>query len=150
MHNVAASILAFVGGFVLMALEIVGAPYLPKFFGGSFYIWVSQIGVVLIALAMGYYIGGRLADRYQRLAVLALLLVPAGILTFLIPSFSDPLITALIQRHPIDRDIPVFWQKFDPVLGSSLVFLLPCFGLATLSPYLIRLTTGSLAHVGRT
>src|SRR5205823_32286 len=132
MRSLATSSLAFVGGFVLMALEVIGARYLAKDFGGSFYVWVSQIGVVLIALALGYYVGGALADRWQRLSVLCLALVPAGVVTYLIPDFSNTLITALIMRHPAERDIPHLWQKLDPVLGSALVFLLPCFGLATL------------------
>src|SRR5881396_1876557 len=93
MRNLVASALAFVGGFVLMALEIIGARYLAKDFGGSFYVWVSQIGVVLIALALGYYVGGALADRWQRLSVLTFVLVPAGLLTCLIPNFSNRLIT---------------------------------------------------------
>src|SRR5437773_8557259 len=150
MRNLGASTLAFVGGFVLMALEVIGARYLAKDFGGSFYVWISQIGVVLIALALGYYFGGTLADRCQRLSVLGGVLIPSGILTCLIPNFSNRLITALILRHPADRDIPILWQKLDPVLGSSLVFLLPCFGLATLSPYLIRLSARTLSQVGRT
>ena len=41
------------------------------------------------------------------------------------------------------------WQKLDPVLGSAVVFLLPCLVLAMLSPYMIRLSTHSLAQVGR-
>lgn len=149
MRNLAASTLAFVGGFVLMALEVIGARYLAKDFGGSFYVWISQIGVVLIALALGYYVGGTLADRWQRLSLLSAVLIPSGLLTCLIPNFSERLISALILRHPTERDIPLLWQKLDPVLGSSLVFLLPCFGLATLSPYLIRLSTRSLSQVGR-
>src|SRR5713226_8763915 len=107
MRGLAASFLAFMGGFVLMALEVIGARYLAKDFGGSFYVWVSQIGVVMIALALGYYVGGALADRWPRLSVLGVLLVPAGLLTALIPSFSNRLITALILRHPADRDIPL-------------------------------------------
>lgn len=53
------------------------------------------------------------------------------------------------MRHPIDRAVPAFWQKLDPVLGSSLVFLLPCVGLASVAPCLIRWMTHNLAHVGR-
>src|SRR5438445_4995704 len=123
MRNLAASALAFAGGFILMALEVIGARYLAKDFGGSFYVWISQIGVVLIALALGYYVGGAVADRWQRLSVLCLALVPAGVVTYLIPDFSNTLITALIMRHPAERDIPHLWQKLDPVLGSALVFL---------------------------
>jgi len=131
-----------------MVLEIIGARFLAKDFGSSFYVWVSQIGVILIALALGYGVGGALADRYQRLSLLGALLAPAGILTFFIPEFSSALINRIIMRHPLDRSIPPIWQKLDPAIGSSLIFLLPCFVLATLSPYMIRLATHKLAHVG--
>jgi MFS family permease len=112
-------------------------------------VWVSQIGVVLIALAIGYYAGGALADRWRRLSLLAGLLLPTGLLLFLIPSLGARLIDGLITRHPVDRPIPPLWQKLDPVLGSALIFLLPCVALATLSPYMIRLATKSLAQLGR-
>jgi MFS family permease len=149
MRNAAATLLVLLGGFAIMVLEIIGARYLAKDFGSSFYVWVSQIGVILIALALGYAVGGALADRFQRPSFLAVLLVPAGLATFLIPDFAARLINAVITRHPMDRDIPLLWQKVDPAIGSSLIFLFPCFGLATLSPYMIRLTARQLTHVGK-
>lgn len=132
-----------------MVLEVIGARFLAKDFGSSFHVWVSQIGVVLIALALGYYLGGALADRWQRVSVLVALLVPAGGMLLLIPIWAERLIDAIIKRHPVDQPIPLVWQKLDPVLGSALVFLMPCVVLATLSPYMIRLATQSLSEVGR-
>ncbi len=149
MRLFAATTLVFLGGFAIMVLEIVGARYLAKDFGSSFHVWVSQIGVILIALALGYVVGGALADRWGRVVFLSVLLVPTGALIALIPSFAPRLINAIVLRHPTDRDIPAVWQKLDPVIGSSLIFLLPCFVLATLSPYMIRLGTRTIAHVGR-
>jgi len=149
MRNAAAAALVFIGGFIMMVLEIIGARFLAKDFGSSFHVWVSQIGVVLIALAVGYYLGGALADRWQRLSILVILLVPAGLLLLLIPNMAAGIIDAIILRHPADRPIPLFWQKFDPVLGSALIFLMPCVVLAMLSPYMIRLATHSLAQLGR-
>ena len=131
-----------------MVLEIIGARYLAKDFGSSFYVWVSQIGVILIALALGYVVGGVLADRWQRLMFLGIILLPAGVLTAFIPVFAPRLIDSIVLRHPGDKDIPLLWQKLDPVIGSSLIFLLPCFALATISPYMIRLGSQKLAHVG--
>ena len=145
----AATTLVFLGGFAIMVLEIIGARYLAKDFGSSFYVWVSQIGVILIALALGYVAGGALADRWQRLAFLSALLLPTGAMIALIPAFAPRLIDMIVLRHPATHPIPAVWQKLDPVIGSSLVFLLPCFVLATLSPYMIRLGTQTLAHVGR-
>src|SRR5204862_3627672 len=100
MQNLAAAALVFI--FIIMVLEIIGARFLAKDFGSSFYVWVSQIGVVLIALTLGYYLGGALADRWQRLSVLVALLVPAGLLLFLIPNMAPWLIDAIIMRHPAD------------------------------------------------
>lgn len=141
--------MVFMGGFIMMVVEIIGARFLARDFGSSFHVWVSQIGVVLIALAAGYYLGGALADKWQRLALLGCLLMPSGLLLLFLPQWATVLINALIQRHAPDQPISPFWQKADPVLGSALVFLLPCVVLATLSPCLIRLSTRSLDTVGR-
>lgn len=149
MQNVSAIILVFLGGFAIMVLEIIGARFLAKDFGSSFYVWVSQIGVILTALALGYFVGGMLADRYRRASFLAWLLFLAGVITFLIPEFAAPLINAIVLRHPVERSIPLLWQKLDPVMGSALIFLLPCSMLATLAPYMIRLAADRLAHVGK-
>jgi MFS family permease len=149
MRNAAAATLVFLAGFIIMVLEIIGARFLAKDFGSSFHVWVSQIGVVLIALTLGYYLGGALADRWQRLSFLMALLAPAGLGLYFIPSWSKWLIDPIILRHPLDQPVPLVWQKLDPVLGSACVFLMPCVVLAILSPYMIRLATQSLAQVGR-
>jgi hypothetical protein len=142
--------IVFLGGFAIMVLEIVGARYLAKDFGGSFYVWTSQIGVILIALSLGYYVGGACADRFRHGTFLGLLLLPTGLFTGLIPHFAGGIMEWIIMRHPAERSIPLFWQKLDPALGSALIFLGPCFVLAMLSPTMIRLATRRVSHVGRT
>src|SRR5215831_8093985 len=149
MKSAAAAALVFIGGFIIMVLEIIGARFLARDFGGYFYVWVSQIGVVLVALALGYYLGGALADRWHRLAFLMWLLLPAGLLLLFLPETASWLIDRIITRHPADQEVPALWQKLDPVLGSAVTFLIPCVVLAMLSPYMIRLATQSLAQVGR-
>lgn len=133
-----------------MVLEIIGARYLAKDFGGSFYVWISQIGVILIALAIGYAVGGALADRFRRPGFLALPLSIAAVATYLIPAFTPPLLNSIVMRHPAEKAIPALWLKLDPVLGSTLVFFLPCFVLATLPPYMIRVASRQLEQVGTT
>src|SRR5262245_1507033 len=126
MRNAAAAAVVFLAGFIIMVLEIIGARFLAKDFGSSFHVWVSQIGVVLIALALGYYLGGALADRWQRPSHLVALLVPAGLLLWLIPNTAAWMIDWIVTRHPVGKPVPMLWQKLDPVLGSALIFLLPC------------------------
>jgi MFS family permease len=149
MRNMAAGLLVFSGGFAIMVLEIIGARYLARDFGSSFYVWVSQIGMIMTALALGYYAGGALGDRWQRLRWLGVALVPAGILTMLIPNYSGRILDAIVMRHPLDQPIPALWLKLDPAIGSAVVFFLPCFVLATLGPCLIRLSSHQLSNVGR-
>ena len=139
----------FLGGFIIMVLEMIGVLYLAKDFGGSFYVWTSQIGVILMALSLGYAIGGSLADRFQRTAFLAAPLGVAGIFTFFIPQITPRLIQAIVTRHPPDQSISMIWMKIDPALGSAVVFFLPCFVLAVLSPYMIRITARQLESVGK-
>lgn len=148
MLRIATVAFVFLGGFVIMVLEMIGVLYLAKDFGGSFYVWTSQIGMILTALSLGYAIGGSLADRFQRTAFLAAPLAVAGIFTFFIPQISPPLINAIIQRHPPGQDIPMIWMKLDPAFGSAVIFFLPCFALAILSPYMIRITARQLEKVG--
>ena len=64
-----AGLFVFLGGFAVMVLEIVGARLLAKDFGSSFYVWTSQIGVILVALSMGYFFGGILADKLKNFPV---------------------------------------------------------------------------------
>jgi hypothetical protein len=147
MLKVFTGVFVFLGGFAVMVLEIIGARYLAKDFGGDFYVWISQIGVILIALALGYAIGGALGDRFQRAGFLAGPLAVAGIFTFFIPKFTPRLLDAIVLRHP-SGDIPLLWKKLDPALGSAVVFFLPCFVLAVISPYMIRVTARKLESVG--
>ncbi len=138
----------FCGGFAVMVLEIIGTLYLAKEFGGSFYVWAAQIGVVLIALACGYAVGGALADRFRHAWVLATPLGIAGLFTILIPRITEPLLEKIVLRHPAGQDIPMIWQKLDPMFGSATVFFLPCFVLAILPPYMVRLAARRLEQVG--
>jgi len=139
--------IVFLGGFVIMVLEIVGARYLPIYFGGAFYVWISQIGVILIALSLGYYWGGVWADRWQRARFLTWMLIPTAIYVALIPHFSGYILDCISMRHPGPPSM--LWRKLDPAMGSALIFLGPCFVLAMLSPYMIRLAAQRLSHVGR-
>jgi hypothetical protein len=122
---------------------------LAKDFGSSFYVWTSQIGVILVALTLGYVGGGIWADHVRRLRVLAWVLIPTAAFTAMIPRFSPLVIAWIVERHPLDREIPLIWQKLDPALGSALIFLPPCLVLAALPPFLIRLASRTVASVGR-
>src|SRR6266576_2871576 len=100
MLKVAAALFVFLGGFAIMVLEIIGARYLAKDFGGSFYVWISQIGVILIALALGYAVGGALADRFHRAAFLPALLRAGNAFPLHDPSFHAAPRTCWNDQRP--------------------------------------------------
>ena len=60
-----------------LTVEICASRLLAPFFGSSTVVWANVIGLILVYLAAGYWIGGRLADRYHSPRVLGLLLVAA-------------------------------------------------------------------------
>jgi MFS family permease len=144
----AIALFVFLGGFAVMVLEIIGARYLAKDFGGSFYVWISQIGVILTALALGYAVGGTLADRFQRAGFLAIPMAVAAVFIYLIPNFTPALLERIVMRHPAGEEIPAIWIKLDPGLGSAVVFFLPCFALALIAPYMVRVAARRLEQVG--
>ena len=59
-------LIAFASGFSLMTFELAAARILAPQIGSSTYIWTSVIGVIIAALSLGYFAGGRLADRRNR------------------------------------------------------------------------------------
>src|SRR5512134_2076421 len=81
-------IVVVLAGAVLMALEILGSRILAPSYGSSVYVWGSLISTFLVALSVGYALGGRLADRRPSLAALSLVLAFAAVL--MLPSIVWP------------------------------------------------------------
>ena len=85
---------AFLSGAVVLLLEILGARILAPCLGASFSVWVNIIGTILGALSLGYYLGGVLADRNQKLLPLILLVGACSVALVyferpLLPQFGD-------------------------------------------------------------
>ena len=136
------NVVVFVSGAVLMSLEIVGSRVLAPYFGNSIFVWGSLISVVLAALSVGYYWGGWLSAREPSYSRLLTLLVIPGVLIFFLP-FIYPTVNEWIAG--ID-----FGTRLNPLIASSIYFLLPGVFLGTVSPYVIRLAATQLSTVGST
>lgn len=136
------NIVVFISGAVLMALEIVGSRMLAPYFGNSIFVWGSLISVVLAALSLGYYWGGWLSERSPSFARLLVLLSIPGVLIFFLP-FIYPAINYSIAEAD-------FGSRLNPLMASTIFFLLPGIFLGTISPYAIRLAATTLSTVGST
>ena len=85
-----------------MTVELSAVRLISPFFGTSNYIWTNIIGVILASLSIGYFVGGKLADKKPRIEVLCRILVLAGIILIGIPFCVKPICQWLIPSGIID------------------------------------------------
>src|SRR5438132_11460752 len=78
-------LLLFVSGASSLAVELSASRLLAPYFGTSLFVWANLIGLILLYLTIGYYLGGRIADRYPRPEALYTLTITAAFLISLIP-----------------------------------------------------------------
>lgn len=134
--------LVFVGGGVLMALEIISSRMLSPHFGSSVYVWGSIISTFLAALSLGYSIGGRLADRYPHLSALGRLLVAAAGCQALLLLTGESLVAWLGEAT---GGSPAGTLLTTAVLFGPLTVL-----LGMVSPWAIRIAAHDLDDLGHT
>ena len=127
-------------GAAIMVVEILGAKMLSPFVGLSHFVWTAQIAVTLVALACGYYAGGRLADRSPRLAWLYWAILGAAIYLALTVIVCEP-----VAYWSLDFNLAV-----GSLLASAILFFVPLALLAMTGPFLVRVITSSVAGVGGT
>lgn len=133
-----------------MVLELTGSRVLAPFLGTSIVVWTSLIGVVLGALSLGYWWGGRLADRRPEPILLSRLILLAAVAMLLMAGAKGFLLTFLQNRTAWGvSELPL------PMAGATLAATLVLFGpasvlLGMVSPFAVRLRMESAASSGRT
>jgi len=139
-------VLVFVAGMTTLAVEMAAARLLAPWFGDSLPIWASLIGLILVYLSLGYWLGGRLADRSPRPTVLYRLCAWAAFLTGLIPVVSRPVLR-LASVGFARLDLGLLTGSLAAVL---LLFAAPVTLLGCVSPFAIRLILLDLRRGGAT
>jgi predicted membrane-bound spermidine synthase len=89
-------IVVFICGASLMILEIIGSRILAPWFGSSVYSWTNLIGVILASLSLGYFLGGKIADKSPKYKILSFIIFLSASYILLVFSIKD-LIFALIK-----------------------------------------------------
>jgi spermidine synthase len=131
----------FVSGAVVMALELLGSRLLAPVFGNSIFVWGSLIGVILAALAVGYYLGGKLADRQPYFGTLSLLIFAAGLLVLALPTLTPPVFNFAIGLN--------LGERYAPLFATTVLLAPPSILLGMVSPYAIRLATRTFEKLGK-
>jgi spermidine synthase len=135
----------FVVGTGSLGAEIAAARLMAPFFGASTIVWANTIGVVLVALSIGYWLGGRIGDRHPHLRGLCLLVLGAALLLALIPFVAQPFFEVSVDA--LDSiSAGAFVGSLFAVLALIAV---PVVLLGAASPYAIRLAIPDVEHSGR-
>ena len=133
-------ILTLVSGGVIMALEIVTSRILTPVFGSTIYTWGSLIGVILSGLSLGYFLGGKLADKNPKFEKICGVVFSVGLFTVGIPFFASSVVDFTTIVLPVNQ--------YTPLLATFLLLMLPSVLLGFVSPYVIKLGTSSLQNIG--
>jgi len=139
-------ILVFISGMTSLALEMCASRLLSAYFGTSLFIWANLIGLILVYLTIGYFIGGRLADRYPSEQVLCTITAMAALSISILPFISQVILTWSITGLE-QVSVSIF---FSSLLGTILLFAVPVTLLGLVSPFAIRLVTKEVGRSGKT
>ena len=129
-----------VSGACILSLEILGTRVLGPFYGVSIYLWSALISITLAALSIGYFIGGRYADRGAGWRSLAFMLGAAGIWVLLIP----------VMRSGVINLASGMGLRAAVLVAATILFAPPLTALGMISPSAIRIKASSLGEVGQT
>jgi predicted membrane-bound spermidine synthase len=145
-HPFAVRTIAFVVGAASLGTEIAAARLLAPYFGASTIIWANTIATVLVALSVGYWLGGKLADRRADLRGLSAVVMVASLLLALVPFVADPFL-----RLSVNALGSLSVGGFAGSLVAVLVLVaVPVMLLGTVAPYVSRLSVRSITETGRT
>ncbi len=139
-------VLVFVVGTASLGAEIAAARLMAPFFGASTIVWANTIGVVLVALSLGYWLGGRLADRHPELRRLCLVVLVASVLLAAVPLIARPFFDLSVDALD-DVEAGAFVGSLAAVL---FLIAIPVVLLGTCAPWALRLAVGDVEHAGRT
>jgi predicted membrane-bound spermidine synthase len=137
---------AFAGGLVSLAVELAASSLLRPHFGTANLVWATIIGLVMLYLTAGYFLGGRWADRSPWPAMLYQIVAWAGFLVGVVP----------FAAYPVLQLAAPGFANFDfAMLGGSFVAVLVLFSapvtlLGCVSPFVIRLAMRDVESAGQT
>lgn len=128
----------FTSGVTTLAAELAAARLIAPAFGASTVVWANTIAIALAALAIGYWLGGRLADRHPTVRAMALGGLAGAVMVALIPLVAIPWLA-------LTEDLGEFTGSF---LAQLVLVAPPLVVLGALTPWAIRLRVDSVAGAG--
>lgn len=135
-------IIVFAVGAIVMILELVGSRILAPYLGTSIFVWTSIIGIILGSLSLGYWQGGKMADKNPSYKTFSLILLLAAIFIGL-NVFLKSLLLAILYGYKGDI-------RIEAIIASLILFAPASFLLGIISPYAVKLKIQNLDKSGST
>ncbi len=134
--------LAFLAGFSIMTIELLAGRIMAPYFGGSIYVWGSIITIFMLALSIGYLLGGRWSIHQPNFLKYGTLFILSGLTCLPILFFGD-----LSMQWVFERIID---PRYGSLIGASILFLIPTIFMGTIAPYSVRMLVESTEESGQT
>jgi predicted membrane-bound spermidine synthase len=136
----------FTSGMTTLAVELTASRLLGNIFGTSNLVWANIIGLMLIYLTVGYFIGGRIADRSPRFVTLYRVIAWGAFFSGLVPILARPVLSGAAQAVA-GFQAGVALGSF---IGVLILFSIPVTLLGCVSPFAIRLSLHNVTNAGQT
>jgi len=131
---------ALITGFVVVSFEMLGSRFLNPYFGSGIYTWGAIISTVLFALMVGYFGGGKLADKKPSYFLLGSMIIFSSVYLCIIPHISD-----VALRYCFDNTTNLSTAT---LISSFILFFFPLALLGAYSPFAIRLVLKNTSESG--
>jgi spermidine synthase len=117
---------------------------MAPFFGASTIVWANTIAIVLVALSIGYWFGGRMADRRPTLPALCATVLIASALMALVPFVAGPFLSLSVEAF----DTYSIGTFAGSLFGVLVLVAVPVLMLGSVSPWAIRLKMHAVEDSG--
>ena len=138
------SLVVFTGGAGTLATEIAASRLLAPYFGSSTIVWANIIGLILIYLSLGYWLGGKLADRRPQPRLLGALVLVAALVIAATPFVARPILDVAVRG----LDAVSVGAVVGSFFAALALFAVPVTLLGAVSPFAIRLALEDVSEAG--
>ena len=144
MKKYSLEITVFLSDALTMILELIAARVLSPYVGSSNLIWTTIIGIMLTSMSIGYWFGGKMADKNKEndIKILSNYLLISAIATSIIPILEVVFIDVLSQ---LSSNLILV-----AIICATVTFGIPSFLLATVSPIAVKIKNNNMDHIGAT